>query len=73
MATYQIYTARLDHSKVNKFKGEVEAENLDQVKDIISKTLDKGGFNLNPYYSVIIEKETGKILKNEFCAFYVGK
>jgi hypothetical protein len=73
MQIYQIYTARLDHSKVNKFKGEIEAENLEEVKDIISKTLDKGGFNLNPYYSVIIEKETGKILKNEFCAFYVGK
>lgn len=75
MKNFKVYTARLDHSKVNKFKGEISADSIEEVKTQMAKPMNEGGFNLNPFYSLIIEVIDGKdkIVYNEFCQFYTGQ
>jgi hypothetical protein len=60
MKIYKIYSARLEYGKYNRYKGTVNAENLNEVKQLIKKTLPEGGFLLNPFYAVIVDITDGK-------------
>lgn len=75
MAKYDIYTARLVYNKYNKLKGSVNAESLDEVKELIKKPINEGGFFLNPFYAVIVEitEKTSKIVHNRHLEFCVEK
>jgi len=72
MKTYKIYTARLVYGQTNKYKGEIQVENLDVCKEKIKLPVHQGGFFLNPPYAVIVDVTDGKntIVYNEFLPFF---
>lgn len=71
MKTFTIYTCRAHYHEFNKLVGTVQAYDLKGAKDQIKKPVNQGGFNLNPFYAVIVDEEGGAqiILHNEFLQF----
>lgn len=71
MNTYTVYTARLQYKDNNKKKGEIKAHNVEQVIETIKKPINDGGFNLNPFYAVIVDESNGAkiILHNKHLQF----
>lgn len=54
MKNYKIYSARLQYSQSVKLLGEITADSLEEVKEIIGKPISEGGLFKNPAYTVIV-------------------
>lgn len=68
MAIYTVFNGRLQYSDYNRYAGKVLANDLHEVKARIKKSIPDGGFNLNPFYAVILD-ETGKVVHNAHLQF----
>lgn len=54
MKTFKVYKARLQYKDSTKFLAEIKANDVEEVKQIISKPIERGGLFLNPAYAVIM-------------------
>lgn len=62
MKTYKIFKAMLQYNKPPVFVAEFEAKNILEVKEKL-----RSEYNLNPFYSIIVNMDKKEIVKNEHC------
>ena len=57
MQEYTILTARLNYNQKNVFLKTINANSLEEVKEIIGKPINEGGLFKNPYTTILINDE----------------
>lgn len=65
MQNYSIYTARLTAVSYNKYIKTLQAESIEEIKHKVKLPISAGGLNLNLYFALIVEDNTGKIVWNQ--------
>ena len=69
MRTYTILSARLNYNQENKFLKKINADSLDEVKEIIKKSINEGGLFMNPAYTTILLDD--KVIYNQHLPIYI--
>lgn len=65
MKNYSVYTARLTNVSYNNYVTSFEAENTEAAKNKVTGLNEIGALNLNLYYYIIVEDNTGQIVWNQ--------
>jgi len=68
MNQYTILSARLNYNQENKFLKIINANSLDEVKEIIGKPIAEGGLFMNPAYTTILIDS--KVIYNQHLPIY---